>query len=77
MPSGSTKNRRVATREAWIKEDTKEVQEEDMDDDMVVMEEDLLFYLIVVKWATFHDFVLSHALSMGTVTIPSMSLKFS
>jgi hypothetical protein len=53
MPSRSRKNKKVATVEAWIEEDTKEVREEDMDKDdtkdIVVVEEYHLFDLIVVK----------------------------
>jgi hypothetical protein len=51
--------------------------DEEEDEDMVVVEEDHLFVLIVVKWATCHDFVLNHTLSVGTVTVQSMSQKIS
>jgi hypothetical protein len=64
MPFGSRKKKKVATMEAQIEVDTKEVQEEDMDEEddeyMVEVEEDHPLVLIVDKWVMFHDFVPNH-----------------
>jgi hypothetical protein len=60
MPSRSRKNRKVVIVKALIEED------------MVVVEEYHPLVLIVVIWATYHNFVLNNTLSMGTITVPSM-----
>jgi hypothetical protein len=64
MPFGSRKKKKVATMEAQIEVDTKEVQEEDMDEEddeyMVEVEEDHPLVLIVDIWVMFHDFVPNH-----------------
>jgi hypothetical protein len=69
----------METMEVKIEEDTKEVLEEDMDleedKDMVVLEGDHMFYLILVKWAMSHDFVPNHMLTLSTLTVLSMSLS--
>jgi hypothetical protein len=79
MPFGSWKNKKVVTTKDWIEENTKEVQEEDMDEeedeDIVVVEEHYLFSLIVEKWATSHDFVPNHAHFVGTSKIQRISQK--
>jgi hypothetical protein len=79
MPSRSRKNEKVATVEAQIEEDIKEVREEDMDEeedeDMVEVEEYHPLFLIVKKWATFEDFVPNRMLSMGIVIVSSMPLN--
>jgi hypothetical protein len=43
--------------------------DEDKEEDMVVVEEDHLFYLIVAKWATCCNFVPNHTLSVGTTIV--------
>jgi hypothetical protein len=50
--------------------------DEEEDEDMVVVEEDHLFVLIVEKWAMCHDFVPNHMLSMGTITSTEHVTKY-